>query len=824
MRESRLMEALTSGALYTYEFDVSVGLVYEEIIDRNGVNFTKILGLEIPCSFDAMLERAFGGALKCCYTSESSVTNLSRKVLIDAFESGKTKLEANIYYAESNKYVRITYLLSRDLENGHILAYVICDDVTKLEQMRGDSLHIDNTNLKKERDELTKERNVLTEERDNLTKRNSALTEERNDLTRRNSDLTEERDDLTRRNSDLTEERDDLTRRNSDLTEERDDLTRRNSDLTEERDDLTRRNSDLTEERNDLTRRNSDLTEERNDLTRKNSDLTEERNDLTRKNNNLTEERDVLSVENVELTRAADAVHFVLHAGSFVCTYNQQGDIMLGIKYSEAMRKLYGYSHEEEFPDLWESWMNCIVPEDRNYVENSYLNAVQDYTGQTLYDVTYRARRKDGVIRWQRAAASVLRREDGTPITGYGLVMDIDEQKKAADKIDTALTQARLANAAKTSFLARMSHDIRTPMNGILGLIEINQAHAEDLEFTIKNRAKAKVAAKYLLSLINDVLQLSKLEDPNVTLTFEAFNVKKLAEDILTIIKMRAVEYGITVEYEKNTNVFEFPYIWGSPLHVRQIFINILSNSIKYNKRDGKIFCKVSSTMSSEKQVIYKIVIADTGVGMSEEFLEHLFEPFAREDEGINSAYEGTGLGMSIVKRLVEKMEGTIKVQSEKGKGSIFTVTLPFEIANESDIQIDDVKLKHCDLSGIQILLVEDNDLNMEIAETFLEDAGANVTKAFNGQQAVYTFSEASIGKFDIILIDIMMPVMNGYEATRKIRNLDRPDAKTIPIIAMTANAFAEDVEESRNAGMNEHISKPLDIEKVKATIIRYVK
>ena len=746
LQENRLLEALTKDSLYTFEFDVSAGLIEKTIISRSGVDFTKILGLEVPCSFDSMMERAFGEALKCRYTSESAITNISREALLDAFEEGKTKLEANIYYAAWNKYVRITYLLFRDPESSHVWAYVICDDVTKLEEMRGDSLHLDNTNLKRERD---------------------ALTEERDDLTRRNSDLTEERDDLTRRNSDLTEERDDLTHRNSDLTEERDDLTRRNS--------------------------------------------------------NLTEQRDVLSEENVELVRAADAVHFILNAGSFVCTYNLQGNTMLGIKYSEAMRKLYGFTSESEFPDLWSSWMDCIVPEDRSYVENSYLAAVMDYTDRTLYDVTYRARKKDGTIRWQRAAASVLRRADGSPITGYGLVMDIDEQKKAADKIDEALIQARLASAAKTSFLARMSHDIRTPMNGILGLIEINEAHAADTEFTTRNRAKAKVAANYLLSLINDVLQLSKLEDPDVTLSYEAFNMKDLMDDIFTIIRMRAVDYGITVAYEEGAEISAYPYLWGSPLHVRQIFINILSNSIKYNKKNGKIFCQVSVQKYSAEQVIYQVVIADTGIGMSQDFLEHLFEPFSREHEGISSTYEGTGLGMSIVNKLVQKMEGTIEVQSEEGKGSTFTVTIPFEIAKESDIRSKDEETEQCDLSGVQVLLVEDNELNMEIAETFLKDAGAVVTKAFNGQQAVYAFSEAPVGKFDIILMDVMMPVMDGYEATRKIRSLDKPEAKTIPIIAMTANAFAEDVEESRNAGMNEHISKPLDIGKVKATIARYV-
>lgn len=273
----------------------------------------------------------------------------------------------------------------------------------------------------------------------------------------------------------------------------------------------------------------------------------------------------------------------------------------------------------------------------------------------------------------------------------------------------------------------------------------------------------------------------------------------------------------------RTESVFDYPYIWGSPLHVRQIFINILSNSIKYNKRCGRISCKVSAIKATDKQVVYRVAIADTGIGMSGEFLQHLFEPFAREHEDARSSYEGTGLGMSIVKKLVEKMEGTIEVESKVGVGSTFTVTLPFEIAQASDIQVDDAELEHCDLSGVQILLVEDNDLNMDIAETVLKDAGASITKAFNGQQAVYAFSKAPADTFDIILMDVMMPVMDGYEATRRIRGLNRLDAKTIPIIAMTANAFAEDVEESRNAGMNEHIAKPLDIGKVKATIARYI-
>lgn len=297
-----------------------------------------------------------------------------------------------------------------------------------------------------------------------------------------------------------------------------------------------------------------------------------------------------------------------------------------------------------------------------------------------------------------------------------------------------------------------------------------------------------------------------------------------VAEDILTIIKMRAVEYGITVDYDECVDSFLYPYIWESPLHVRQIFINILSHSIKYNKKNGKIFCKAETVKTDGKQVVYKVTITNTGIGMSEEFLDHLFEPFAREHTDLNSGYEGTGLGMAIVKQLIEKMGGTIDVTSKLDKGSRFVIEIPFDIASEEDIRKNETENNENDISGIHVLLVEDNELNMEIAETFLTDAGATVTKAFNGQQAVYMFNENPPGKFDAILMDVMMLVMNGYDATRKIRSMDRPDAKTIPIIAMTANAFVEDIQESKEAGMTEHISKPLDIDKVVAAICKYTR
>lgn len=539
----------------------------------------------------------------------------------------------------------------------------------------------------------------------------------------------------------------------------------------------------------------------------------------------LTNEKEHLTIENTELQRARDAVYAILNSGSYICNYDKTGRKLVSIRYSDALRKLYGYSGKEEAPDTWDMWLKSIYPEDKEYVVKSYLSALADQTGTVNYDVTYRALKKDGTIRWHRAAVHIIRRNDGTVDSCYGFVMDIDEQKKASDKVKEALKMAELANKAKTSFLSRMSHDIRTPMNGIMGLIEINEKHADDVKFTTKNRRKAKIAAQHLLSLINDILQLNKMEDPNVELSESPFNIAELMNDIFTIVEMKAKEYGITIERNDDINAFQYPYLWGSPLHVRQIYLNILSNAIKYNKKNGKVICCASTDKIDQGHILFKMKIKDTGIGMSKKFQEHIFDLFTREhEEEMAEMRQGTGLGMSIVKQLVDKMDGTICVQSEIGKGSSFLVKIPFKLAPKEDIlQTEEATNIDIGLKGKHILLVEDNELNMDIAEVLLSDAGAKITKAVNGQQAVDIFDKSISGTFDVILMDIMMPVMNGYEATRSIRGLHREDAKTIPIIAMTANAFVEDVKKAREEGMNDHLAKPLDIERMLAVITKYI-
>lgn len=538
----------------------------------------------------------------------------------------------------------------------------------------------------------------------------------------------------------------------------------------------------------------------------------------------LEGEKELLTETNTELRHSRDAVQSILNCGSYSINYDTDGITMLKIEYSQALRELYGYVDEEDFPDKWESWMEHVLPEDKKRIEQHYEKAIRDHSGEPVQDMTFRFIRKDGQIRWYRCASYLTRRSNGTVMNCYGLIMDIDEKKRAEDKVQEALKEAKLANEAKTSFLARMSHDIRTPLNGIQGLIELNDSHREDIAFTSQNREKARVAADHLLSLINDVLQLSKMEDPKIELSREPFNMLELIDDIFTIIEMKAAENGITVGREINPIFREHVYYWGSPLHVRQIFINILGNAIKYNKKNGTIDTRAEITKISENSVEFKAFIEDSGIGMSEEFLTHLFEPFSREHEEMARGYEGTGLGMSIVKQLVDKMGGTIDVQSTPGEGSCFIVAIPFELATESDVQKMQEENIPGDITGKNILLVEDNELNMDIARMLLEDAGANVTEAVNGHQAVDRFVENDPGTFDVILMDVMMPVMNGYEATRCIRSLDRKDAGTIPIIAMTANAFTEDIERAKNSGMNEHLAKPLNIPKMLSVIAKCTK
>ena len=383
------------------------------------------------------------------------------------------------------------------------------------------------------------------------------------------------------------------------------------------------------------------------------------------------------------------------------------------------------------------------------------------------------------------------------------------DEKYKAELLRTA-KKAEAANEAKTEFLQRMSHDIRTPINGICGMINVADYYADNMEKQTECRAKIKEASHLLLELINEVLDMSKLESDEVVLEEIPFNLNSIFEEILGVIEHMAAEQNIRIIWEEK-EVTHWNLI-GSPVHVKRILMNILSNAVKYNKENGYVYIGCREIPSKQTAMTtLEFVCRDTGIGMTEAFQKRIFEPFAQEHAGSRTKFAGTGLGMPITKKLVEKMSGTISFESKEGTGTTFVIRIPFRIDTDMKDRTEAEEKTETSIHGLHVLLTEDNELNMEIAEFVLQNEGAVVTKAWNGQKAVDIFRKSRPGEFDAILMDIMMPVMNGYEAAKMIRSLDREDAKVIPIIAMTANAFTEDKMRAKEAGMDEHIAKPVD-------------
>ena len=383
------------------------------------------------------------------------------------------------------------------------------------------------------------------------------------------------------------------------------------------------------------------------------------------------------------------------------------------------------------------------------------------------------------------------------------------DEKYKAELLRTA-KKAEAANEAKTEFLQRMSHDIRTPINGICGMINVADHYADNMEKQTECRAKIKKTSHLLLELINEVLDMSKLESDEVVLEEIPFNLNSIFEEILGVIEHMAAEQNIRIIWEEK-EVTHWNLI-GSPVHVKRILMNILSNAVKYNKENGYVYISCREIPSKQTAMTtLEFVCRDTGIGMAEAFQKRIFEPFAQEHAGSRTKFAGTGLGMPITKKLVEKMGGTISFESKEGTGTTFVIRIPFQIDADMKDRTETEEKTKASIQGLHVLLAEDNELNMEIAEFVLQNEGTVVTKAWNGQEAVDIFRKSSPGEFDAILMDIMMPVMNGYEAAKMIRSLDREDAKVIPIIAMTANAFTEDKMRAKEAGMDEHIAKPVD-------------
>ncbi len=513
------------------------------------------------------------------------------------------------------------------------------------------------------------------------------------------------------------------------------------------------------------------------------------------------------------LSETIEVMHRALNSGMWGMEFDRQGK-MISVHWSQEFRHMIGFRDAADFPDTIEAWSSRLHEDDVQWVLKEFTDTINDYTDKKTYDVEYRMQVKSGEWRWFHAIGKLIRRPDGTPQSYIGMFVDITKSKEQEEKLIDALKRAEEANKAKTTFLSHMSHDIRTPINGIMGMTTIALKHIDDKGRVDDCLHKIDDSSHHLLSLVNDILDMSRIDAGKVIITHDPFDLIALTGDCSSIIKGELV--GRQVRFISDTSKVLHHRLIGDALHLRQIFINILGNSVKFTRDGDSISIRVQE-LDGESEASthrFRFELADTGIGMSEDYLPKLFDSFSQEDDGSRTTYTGTGLGMAITKKLVDLLGGTILVESKLGEGTKMTLEFPIELdlSLPQDTNNDDSALSEVCLDGMKILVAEDNEINMEIATMLLEETGAVVTQAFNGEEALDLFARSAPDQFDVILMDVMMPVMNGMEATRRIRALDRDDARTIPIIAATANAYKEDILKTREAGMNAHVSKPLDV------------
>lgn len=481
---------------------------------------------------------------------------------------------------------------------------------------------------------------------------------------------------------------------------------------------------------------------------------------------------------------------------------------------NRVMRMLLGVSDEIEPEECYRHWFENIEPEYVEMVQEAVREIVETGRSEVIYP--WKHPELGRIYVRCGGVPDKTFKKPGVCLNGYH--QDITETMVAKGKQEQAimelLEKVRRANSAKSEFLSHMSHDLRTPINGILGMLSIIEKSQDDPERQRDCRNKIRVSTEHLLSLVNDVLQFSKMDSGRTTEEEESFALRDILENSIALLDERAKERGIRLTLEEID--IQHGRVIGNPLYLQQILMNIIDNAIKYNHPQGAVFVQAKEMSCRGDTAEYQFVVEDTGIGIGEEFKKHIFEPFTQEHKSARTHYNGVGLGMSIVKQLVDQMKGHIEVESQIGSGSMFRITLPMQIDGVRDAQaVDEGQNETGTIDGMRVLLVEDNEINCEIIEFMLKDAGAEVVTANDGKEAVDTFAASAPETFDCVLMDLMMPVMSGYEAARVIRAMDRADAKTVPIIALSANAFDEDVAMAKDAGMNEHLAKPVDMGKM---------
>ena len=662
---------------------------------------------------------------------------------------------------------------------------------------------------------------------------------------------------------------------------------------------------------------------------------------------------EALKKANSALT-SLNVLHEALGAGAWNNTFDERGK-SVGVEWSDAFRAMLGYEDEKDFPNEIESFTNLVHPDDLEGLMAAYVKATKDRSGKIVYDKEFRAMTKKGEYRWFRTTGRMTEEKKEKAGTFYGMLMDIDDKKKADEaiawrdtladvitqnldsvyfvmnkgdrrsiyvspsierifgipketprpllavqkienesekdfkvdeirslpegqsmvqdcwitpigstvpkmfqktlyhvrrgmqdllifefadhtheqeirkNIEEAMEIAKNANAAKSSFLSNMSHDIRTPMNVIIGLTNLMKHEVEHPEKQKEYIEKLEISTKYLLELINNVLDMSKIESGETKLNVEKFNILDQIEEIETMVRPQAVNRRQT--FEIHTEHLRHKYLEGDALRIRQIFINIIGNAVKYTQEGGNICFEIKEIECNAVNCAkYCCVVTDNGMGMKPEYIKHIFEPFTRQENSLTNQVQGTGLGMAITKNIVDMLGGIIRIESEEGKGSRFEVILELKIDQEAESQgmndrkqTEDTKEEEAALNGMRFLCAEDNKLNAEILQAMLELAGADSVICSDGKEIVEKFEDVKPGEFDMILMDVQMPGMNGYEATKAIRKSKNPLGKEIPIIAMTANAFSDDIQKSMDAGMNAHISKPMDI-RMLAKVVKHIK